>query len=252
MKMIIVAAGQGTRLRPLTNDKPKCMVEYQNKPIIDYILDTAERCNVNDIAVVNGYKKDVLETYLKNKDLTFYTNKNYYQTNMVSSLFCSKEFMNDDLIISYADIIYEKEVLDQLLSSKSDFSVIVDKEWMKLWSIRMENPLEDAETLKVHDDKIVEIGKKATNYSDIEGQYIGLIRISKSILNRVIDFYDKLDRFALYDGQTFDNMYMTTFIQLIINNLLDVTPIFINGRWLEIDTIEDLLAYNKANLLLNK
>ena len=130
--------------------------------------------------------------------------------------------------------------------------VIVDKEWMKLWSIRMENPLEDAETLKIHDDKIVEIGKKATNYSDIEGQYIGLIRISKSILNRVIDFYDKLDRFALYDGQTFDNMYMTTFIQLIINNLLDVTPIFINGRWLEIDTIEDLLAYNKTNLLLNK
>ena len=56
MKMIIVAAGQGTRLRPLTNNKPKCMVEYNNKPIIDYILDAASECNIKDIAIVNGYK----------------------------------------------------------------------------------------------------------------------------------------------------------------------------------------------------
>ena len=61
MKLIILAAGQGTRLRPLTNDKPKCMVEYKNKAIIDYILDVANKCNIKEIAVVDGYKKMYLK-----------------------------------------------------------------------------------------------------------------------------------------------------------------------------------------------
>ena len=57
MKMIILAAGKGSRLRPLTNDKPKCMVQYNSKMIIDYILETAKSCNISNIAIVNGYKK---------------------------------------------------------------------------------------------------------------------------------------------------------------------------------------------------
>ena len=154
MKMIIVAAGQGTRLRPLTDNKPKCMVEYNNKPIIDYILDTADKCNIKDIAVVNGYKKEVLEDYLKEHKLTFFTNNKFDKTNMVSTLFNAIEFMDDDIIISYADIIYTDEILEKLINNKGDFGVVVDKDWKDLWSLRMENPLEDAETLKVVDGNI--------------------------------------------------------------------------------------------------
>ncbi len=243
MKMIIVAAGQGTRLRPLTNDKPKCMVEYNGKAIIDYILDTAISCDVNDIAVVNGYKKDVLENYLKERDLTFYTNKDFDKTNMVSTLFNAKEFMNDDIIISYADIIYTKEVLEKLINSKDEFSVVVDRKWKELWSLRMENPLEDAETLKILDGQIKELGKKASTYDDIEGQYIGLIKISKSSISKVIDFYESLNENELYDSQDYNNMYMTSFIQMIIDNLINVKPVIIDGGWLEVDSVEDLIAY---------
>ena len=117
MKMIIVAAGQGIRLRPLTNNKPKCMVEYDEKPIIDYILDAADHCNITDIAVVNGYKKEVLESYLEDRGCTFFTNEEFDVTNMVTSLFTAKEFMNDDLIISYADIVYKPEILEKLMAS---------------------------------------------------------------------------------------------------------------------------------------
>ncbi len=96
MKAIILAAGQGTRLRPLTNNKPKCMVEYKDKSIIDYILETLRNCNIHDIAIINGYKKDVLSSHLSKQNITFYTNENYHNTNMVSTLFCAKEFMNDE------------------------------------------------------------------------------------------------------------------------------------------------------------
>ena len=129
--MIILAAGQGTRLKPLTNKIPKCMVRYKKKPIIDYIIDTAVSCKIKNIAVINGYKKEVLEHYLKDKKVKFFTNKNYSKTNMVSTLFAAKKFMDDDLIISYADIIYKKSILEKLFNSKNDFSVVIDRKWKK-------------------------------------------------------------------------------------------------------------------------
>jgi len=186
------------------------------------------------------YKKEVLEKLIASKENFSYTNDSFDKTNMVSTLFYAKDFMDDDLIISYADIVYDKRILEKLLRSKDDFSVVVDRKWKELWTQRMENPLDDAETLKVKNAKIVELGKKPINYDDIEGQYIGLIKISKDIINKVINYYDSLDKNVLYDTKDFDNMYMTSFIQLIIENLLDVKPIFIDGGWVEIDCIDDL------------
>jgi L-glutamine-phosphate cytidylyltransferase len=240
MKAIIVAAGQGTRLRPLTDTKPKCMVEYQGKAIIDSILETMVTCKISDIAIVNGYKKEVLETYLDNKNVTFFTNHAYATTNMVSTLFCAKTFMDDDLIISYADIVYDAKVLEKLISSQGALSVVVDRRWRELWAQRMENPLEDAETLKIVDGHIVELGKKPHSYEEIQGQYIGLIKISKGALKKVISFYESLDKNALYDGKDFNTMYMTSFIQLIIDHLMNVEPVFIDGGWVEVDCMSDL------------
>ncbi len=153
--MIILAAGQGTRLKPLTDNKPKCMVQYNNKTIIDYTLDLADDFSIKDIIIINGYKKEVLKSYLRDRSVKFRTNHNYLNTNMVNSLFCAKDFMDDDIIVSYSDIIYEKKVLKSLIDSKNDVSVIIDKNWKFLWSLRMENPLSDIETLKIKDGKTI-------------------------------------------------------------------------------------------------
>lgn len=249
MKMIVVAAGQGTRLRPHTNDKPKCMVEYKNKAIIDYIVENAKACDISDIAVVNGYKKEVLEEHLKDENIAFFTNREFDKTNMVATLFNAKEFMDDDIIISYADIVYKKEILEKLSASNEKISVVVDIDWRELWSMRMDNPLEDAETLKISNGNIIELGKEAKSYNEIEGQYIGLIKISKEVIAKVIDFYESLDKTKLYDGQDYENMYMTSFIQMIIDNLMDVKPVFINGGWLEIDSVQDLEVYQNSNIV---
>ena len=204
MKILILAAGQGKRLRPLTNDIPKCMVKYKNKPIIDYIINSAKSFGINDIAVVSGYKKNVLKKYLKKSHFTFYSNDEYDSTNMVTTLFAAKEYMDDDLIISYSDIVYKKGIL------------------------------------KIKNGKIIELGKKPKNFYEIEGQYIGLIKISKKIISNVIEFYEKFDKKVLYDGLDYKNMYLTSFIQMMINNSFQVSPVFIDGGWVEIDTPEDL------------
>ena len=105
----------------------------------------------------------------------------------------------------------------------------------------MENPLDDAETMKLHQDlSITELGKRADSYDDIEGQYIGLIKISRRAISSVKNYYHSLDNNALYDGQSFDNMYMTSFLQLIINNLMPINAVLIEGGWLEVDSKDDL------------
>ena len=178
MKAFILAAGQGTRMGSETDDKPKCMITYKGKPLIDYTIKTLQACGIEDIIIINGYKKEVLESHLSNESIRFITNKEYYKTNMVSTLFCAESEMNDDLLISYGDIIYSKEVLGQLMKNDNDFVVTVDKNWRELWNLRMENPLEDAETMKINSEgDITELGKKPKSYEEINGQYIGLFKI---------------------------------------------------------------------------
>ncbi|PAF48838.1 sugar nucleotidyltransferase [Helicobacter sp. 12S02232-10] len=246
MKALILAAGRGTRLAPLTNTIPKCMVPYQNKPIIDYELD-ALKCNgIEEIAIVGGYLYPVLQNYLKDNNLRFFINDRFMVTNMVATMFCAKDFMlecvNDkqDLIISYADIIYKHNVVEKLKNFKAELAIIIDKDWEKLWRERFEDPLIDAETLKIKGDKIVEIGKKPTSIQEIQGQYIGLFKISYDFLSVVIDFYETLDKNAIYDGKDFDNMYMTSFLQALIHNYQNASPVFIHRGWTEIDVLEDL------------
>jgi len=241
MKGIILAAGQGVRLSPLTDDKPKCMVEYNNKMIIDYILDSMTACGVTEQIIVNGYKKEVLENHVEQRNVVTYSNEKFASSNMVSTLFCAEHEMNDEIVISYADIIYKNEVLQALLDSTADIACVVDTKWKELWLQRMDNPLDDAETMKIDkDENIVELGKKPQGYSDIEAQYIGLIKVSSKALPLIRDFYHSLDKKADYDGKDFDNMYMTSFLQMIIDKLMPIQAVRINGGWLEIDSVSDL------------
>ena len=240
MRVVILAAGQGTRLRPLTNDLPKCMVGLNEKPLIQYQLDLFKQFGINDINVVTGYLKEKINfDHIKK----FY-NPYYTSTNMLYTLFCANELFDgsDDILISYGDIIYNSEVLSKIIDSKAKINVVVDKDWKDYWQARMENPLEDAETLKIDSNgDIKELGKKATSYDDIEGQYIGLIKLRKDFVLEFKKYYENLDKTSTYDGKDYNNMYMTSFLQLITENIEPLKPVYIYNGWMEVDTPSDLL-----------
>ena len=249
MKAIILAAGKGTRMHSKTENKPKCMIRYNEKEIINHILETLRKSGINDIIIVNGYKNYILENHLKESKIKFITNEDFSKTNMVYSLFCAESEMNDDIIVSYSDIIYNNKKLNKLINNKSKFSVVVDEKWLNLWKIRMDDPLSDAETMKIdRDGYIVELGKKPKTYKDIQGQYIGLFKIKFSALKEVREFYHSLSKTDMYNEKNYNNMYMTTFIQLIIDKLLPVKAEKIQGGWLEFDTGNDINNY-KLNQL---
>jgi len=246
LRVIILAAGEGKRLRPYTEDIPKCMVELAGNSLLSYQLSTIKECNISldKVALVGGYQSKALDKF----NLKKFENINYSSTNMVTTLFCAHEFMqyDEDLIISYGDIIYEEKVLKALLNSDDEVVVSADIEWESLWRMRMAEPLDDAETFVLDDDLFIqELGKKPNSLSQVQAQYMGLIKIRGDKISKLIDIYQKMDRHINYDGQNFNNMYMTSFIQHLINIGWKVKAKLVQNGWLEVDTVDDLKCYER-------
>ena len=104
--------------------------------------------------------------------------------------------------------------------------------------------LKDAETMKIDDiGNIIELGKQPISYNQIEGQYIGLCKISNSVMGSIRKFYHKLDKTILYDGKDYYNMYMTSFLQLLIDSGWKIRGVPVENGWLEVDSVEDLSLY---------
>lgn len=243
MQTLILAAGQGTRLRPYTNDRPKCMVALAGRPLLHHQLNTMARCGVEDnITIIGGYRAADLDP----QHGALAMNPRFDQTNMVLTLFAARDKMVDgeDLLISYGDIVYEPQVLQAVLDCEAPVCLAADRQWKRLWQLRMDEPLDDAETFRMDDQGYVtELGRKPGSYDDVEAQYMGLIRIRGDQVSRFKAFFDGLDRSATYDGKDFDNMYMTSLIQGLIDAGWPVQACLVDNGWLEVDTAGELEAY---------
>jgi len=136
-------------------------------------------------------------------------------------------------------------VLARLLDCEAPICLPVDVEWKRFWSARMPDPLADAETLKIDGSgNVVELGKKPLDYSEIEAQYIGLIKFNAAMAGQLVGIYDGMDRKGEFGGKDFDNMYMTTFLQILIDSGVQAKAVKIENGWLEVDAPEDLEMYN--------
>jgi choline kinase len=220
------------------------MVELLGRSLLARQADTFANCGIKDVAVVGGFKIEQIRA----AGFRCFENNRFESTNMVESLFAAREFIAgpDDLIISYGDIVYESRNLRQLLAADSDICLMVDTNWRNYWSQRLDDPLSDAETLKFKDGGLIaEVGKKPTSYDEIEAQYTGLIKIRGDVLSDFCRFYDQLERGATYDGQSFENMYMTSFLQLLIDDGWPVQGVQVEAGWLEVDTVSDLDMYER-------
>lgn len=240
MKAIHLAAGKGTRLRPLTEDKPKPLVELKGTSLLEHNVSTLREAGVDENLVVTGYEADQI------RNLGFETvhNEVYGETEMVYSLFCARDEFPEgnggDLIISYGDIVYEQQVVESLLECDAPICVVVDTEWRSLWEERFEDPLDDAETLEVDDEgRILSIGEDADEYSKIDAQYTGLLKIRNDHVETFVDAYEELD--AATDGYV--SIDMTAFLQRLIDGDWNLQAVPVDGGWLEVDTLSDLERY---------
>lgn len=249
LKAIILAAGEGKRLRPLTDDRPKAMVNLFGMSLLERQINTFRNCGIHDIIVISGYKDEIINF----SNIKKYKNLDYDTTNMVETLFCADSEMDDQVIISYGDIIFEKNVLINLINSNEDYSVVIDKDWQKYWELRFSDPLNDAESLRLDSmDNIIEIGQNVKNIDEIQGQYIGLMKFQGKGLGFVKKFYEQAKEESNKTGKNplnrnipFKKSYMTDFIQGLVNAGCKIKAISINNGWLELDSNDDYRIYNE-------
>ena len=246
MRAIILAAGEGTRLRPHTLDRPKCLVPLAGRPLLAWQADALRQAGVGDITVVTGYRADQVAA------LGFATvhNDRFRETNMVASLMCARALLDgsDDVAICYGDLVYEGRHIEALAACTAPVAITVDRDWRKLWALRMADPLQDAETLRIDDNgDVVELGRKPSSYDEIEGQYMGLIGVRAGFARDFVAAYDALDPAGEYDGRDRDNMYMTAFLQHLIDQVTPVAAVVGEGGWLEVDTTFDLETYESLH-----
>ena len=248
MKAIILAAGEGKRLRPLTKNKPKCMIQLFGKSLLEWQIKTFQECGIHDIIVVTGYHNETINF----SNIKCIKNQKFNQTNMIESLFCAKDYLNQDVIISYGDIVFERKIIKNLMDSNNNFSIVVDLDWKDYWNIRFKNPILDAESLKMDQTGTIQnIGQKVTSLSEIEGQYIGLMRFKAEGIEFLKKFYESMKTKAL-NGENplnksipFEKSYMTDLLYALIKNGQKLKAVTTHNGWLELDTIEDFQLYTK-------
>lgn len=238
-KAIIIAAGMSSRLMHLTDEKPKCMLEIKGKTILQRQIETLKECGIDDIVVIRGYKKEKINY----TGLKYVYNINYRRNNILESLMTAQGEMGCDFIASYSDILYEKPVVEALMKSKADLSVVVDSDWKKGYEGRSQHPLEEAEKVVIKGGKVEKIAK-ALSAVEAHGEFIGLMRFSKKGAETLKQNYNRLKKEHTIDkpfhtAASLEKAYMTDMFQELINKGYKVSPVMIKGQWTELDTLED-------------
>lgn len=240
MKAIIVAAGPGSRLMPITNEKPKCLLDVGGKTILERALGALGENGVEDIVVVSGYKSHLIDY----PDVTYYHNPEFRKNNVLRSLFYAEDEMNDDFIFSYSDIVYSREIVARLIGSEADVALIVDVNWIQTYKGRDQHPISEAELVKVENGKVVKIGKEVVKPEEAHGEFIGLAKFTKSGAEAMKAAYRRVSEdhctSHFQNAASLDKAYMTDMLQELVDNGLLTQSVDIEGGWMEIDTQQDL------------
>ena len=237
MKAIILAAGRGSRMRQLTDKQPKCLVSLRGQPLIEWQLAAIRGAGVKEIAVVTGYKRELISKY----KLVEFHNIRWFETNMVASLVCAKNWLQSEpCLISYSDIFYETSAVNALINSSAKLALTYDPNWQKIWEERFEDPLSDAETFVINSSRhITEIGNKPKCVEEVGGQYMGLLRITPESWKHITSVLSK------YPKNVCDNLSMTELLgNLIQSKEFPIIGIPYQGEWGEIDSQSDLAKFD--------
>lgn len=236
MQAIILAAGMGRRLGDLTANNTKCMISVNNEKLIDRMMDHLLSLSLSRIIIVIGYEGDKLKNYLKSRypgeNIMFVENSKYDKTNNIYSLWLTRSlFQEDDTLLLESDIIFENELLDELLSYPYPDCALVSKyeRWMDGTMVKIDG-----------DNNIVNfINKKAFCYSDIDNYYktVNIYKLSRSFINS--QYIPFLEAYIKSIGENEYYEQVLSLLVLVGNIRIKGVPVDANG-WYEIDDIQDL------------
>ena len=235
MKAVILAAGQGTRLRPLTNRAPKCLVRLHGKPIMQRQLESLDKAGIKECVIVLGYRGDQVEYQFgprfRNVEITYVNNERYEETNNIYSLWMARALLDDDIMLLESDLVFEDDLLDDLTQRTYPDIAVVD--WFK--------PTMDGTVILAENGLARSMVLKAQQPEDFDYTYalktVNIYSLSRDTMSR--RFLPALDGYV--DAGHTNSFYEAALAELVSQGKLELAVHLTGDRkWTEIDTVEDL------------
>ena len=233
-KAILMAAGRGTRISRYIGDMPKCVLDIGGQPLVRYVVEMLLNNNI-EIAIVVGYKKEMVIKALEGLSVSYYYNPFYDVTNSIASLWFAKEVFNgEDILLANADVFWEEDILSILKAEKRDPVMLVDS-----------SRKDDGDYFfKFEGDKLLKHGKDLKR-KDISGEYVGIAKIGGVFQHK---FVERLE--TLINNQEHYLWWENVLYSFIGEESIYVKDIKGNF-WSEIDYIEDynrIINYRKSKV----
>ena len=235
MRAVILAAGQGTRLEPITREVPKCMAEVAGVTLVDRLIDELEGAGFDEVVVVTGYKREVLMEHLRGSTRPLARravevfNPRYAEWGNFYSLLCAEEALAGAPFVKIdSDVLLDRRLLELVLEAPGPMCLAID--------CRDDLGAEEMKVVVDEAGRMLELSKRVDPAAAI-GEYVGVERIDAEVAPQVFDALRSLiDR-----GET-DEYYERAY-ELLMQAGAPIRYADVSGcRWTEIDTVEDLRA----------
>ena len=249
---IIIAAGFEEDLLPLIEDRPKAMLEIKGKTILERQIQALNECGVKDIVVVRGYHKEQINL----PNIRYYDNDRFRETGELASLFLAETEMTGRFLFLYSDILLDPSILEKLLKSQADISIVVDRAWNDHEPGQAEVRTKQPDLVVTHQPPktgyrylptaepttLAQIGQHITQ-QDADGEFIGLAMFSASGAQVLRTTYQELQTISVarrfHEASSLETAAFTDMLRELINREHDIACVDIYKGWLEIDTFED-------------
>ena len=234
-KALILAAGMGTRLAPLTDNRPKCLVEVAGEPILYHQLSMLDRVGIEECVIAIGYKGSMIVdrfgSRFRSIKLTYVDNPWYAETNNIYSLNLLSPFADDDCVLMEGDVLCEEGIIADLVASKSGDVAVLD-----YVSGNPDGTVVVANYRRVTRMLLKEAQTKGMDYKHLL-KTVNIYKFSKKTL--ITQFFPGLQA-RIDDGHT-SIFYEAVLADLIESQDIHVTPQVVLGRqWIEVDNPQDL------------
>ena len=241
MKAIILAAGEGSRMGKLTQNIPKPLVMVNGKSIIERQLSILKQNKILDVIIVTGSHNEKFNF----KNVVYVNDLDHKKHDTLGSLITARDYMNDEIIITYADQIFDEKIMESVINFKGDIGIAVDLDWEKNYVNRDQHPKSEAENILINGNEILEIRKNISECKENEkiGECPGLVKFSRKASKVFLDKYSELEishQGKFHNAPSLEKALISDMIQELIDSEINVEPIYVSGKWCEIDTPQDL------------
>jgi choline kinase len=240
MRAIIIGAGRGRRLMPVTADLPKCFAEVAGKKIIDWTLEAFRENDIHDILFIGGYRIETVRSSYS--ELEFRHNEDWENNNILESLFCAEDLMDEPFICCYSDILFTPKTIKRLLADDKDMALVVDTEWLVRYEHRSDHPSSDAEKVTARNGLVTRVHREIEE-NEAYGEYIGVSRFSAAGARRLRHHYHRCkEQFSgrpWREAPVFEKAYKIHLFQEMIEADEQLGHVDTPGGYIEIDTQQD-------------